>query len=709
MNCQSNGLSSTIEYQLNAAIASWNPILGCLDSLAMNYNSSANIDDGSCNYTSYTVKSVGMNFSPDTIICNIGDTINFILGQSHNAVEVDQNTFLSNGISSNGGFYIGYGQTGSFIPINTQTHYYICQPHVSSGMRGVIIVNPIPVDCNGDNYGLAWVDSCGNCVGGNTVGFPSLPCIEFTPSLNVDLSDKECNVISDLSFTLQQDAYEPDISSVVISSNGGNFNFSGLNINDTVGSSVNVAAGGSLNANTTLFVDFIITNNKISIKSVDNITGQIYSFFTVENTSSGILLVATSLPDPNNVTQGNNQSFFINGLFENLSPSIIIFTSTITSELLDVEIQTSILTIDCTDCNGDFGGLAFIDTCGICVAGNTLNSPCILTIYGCTDSLALNYDPTATTDDGSCTYPVVCTNPVATGLYTDEIIHSRARVHWDNMTSATCLPYKYKIWYREVGTSSWSTKTAQDAGLCQFGLGTTSKMISGLTSGTTYEWQIKSYYCGTTGASVWSALQTFTTADECANVINFAVATPTPTKAVFTWDTTAAYSFVRIKLRVDSISNPMGTDWFSAGGFGVNYPALTRNKNGLTAGQTYRGQAKTWCDPNGGLYRATSWTPLVFWTQPNTIRLEGGTVINNLDVYPNPSRDIFNVNFTSEDIQNLEVRIINVIGEVVYTENLNQFVGEYTKQVDLSTYTKGVYFLEITTDNGVINKKLILQ
>ena len=40
--------------------------------------------------------------------------------------------------------------------------------------------------------------------------------------------------------------------------------------------------------------------------------------------------------------------------------------------------------------------------------------------------------------------------------------------------------------------------------------------------------------------------------------------------------------------------------------------------------------------------------------------------------------------FTSEDVQNLEVRIINVIGEVVYTEDLVQFVGEYTKQVDLS-------------------------
>ncbi|RPG53562.1 MAG: T9SS C-terminal target domain-containing protein, partial [Flavobacteriales bacterium TMED84] len=34
---------------------------------------------------------------------------------------------------------------------------------------------------------------------------------------------------------------------------------------------------------------------------------------------------------------------------------------------------------------------------------------------------------------------------------------------------------------------------------------------------------------------------------------------------------------------------------------------------------------------------------------------------------------------------------------------------EYTKEIDLVKYTKGIYFLEITTENGVINKKLILQ
>ena len=99
----------------------------------------------------------------------------------------------------------------------------------------------------------------------------------------------------------------------------------------------------------------------------------------------------------------------------------------------------------------------------------------------------------------------------------------------------------------------------------------------------------------------------------------------------------------------------------------------------------------------------------IFWTQPTSVRIDGGTAIANLDVYPNPSRGVFNVAFTSEDVQDLEVRVINVVGEVVYTENLQQFVGEYTKSLDLESYTKGVYFLEITTNNGVVNKKLILQ
>ena len=46
-----------------------------------------------------------------------------------------------------------------------------------------------------------------------------------------------------------------------------------------------------------------------------------------------------------------------------------------------------------------------------------------------------------------------------------------------------------------------------------------------------------------------------------SNVGNFAVSTPLTTRATFTWDdSNGAYSFVRIKLRVDSISNPSASD-----------------------------------------------------------------------------------------------------------------------------------------------------
>ena len=65
------------------------------------------------------------------------------------------------------------------------------------------------------------------------------------------------------------------------------------------------------------------------------------------------------------------------------------------------------------------------------------------------------------------------------------------------------------------------------------------------------------------------------------------------------------------------------------------------------------------------------------------------------------------MSFTSEDKQDL--RVLNVIGEEIINEKLEQFIGGYTKQINLSDNAKGIYFLEIETNDTVINIKLILQ
>jgi hypothetical protein len=83
--------------------------------------------------------------------------------------------------------------------------------------------------------------------------------------------------------------------------------------------------------------------------------------------------------------------------------------------------------------------------------------------------------------------------------------------------------------------------------------------------------------------------------------------------------------------------------------------------------------------------------------------------IKNLDVYPNPSRDIFNIRFVSEKIQELSIKVLNVYGELVFEENIGKFIGEFTKSLDLSMSPKGIYILEIKNDDNFISKKIVIQ
>jgi len=83
--------------------------------------------------------------------------------------------------------------------------------------------------------------------------------------------------------------------------------------------------------------------------------------------------------------------------------------------------------------------------------------------------------------------------------------------------------------------------------------------------------------------------------------------------------------------------------------------------------------------------------------------------IDNLFIYPNPSRGLFNISFESLKSQDFEITLHNMIGKVIFSDKFDNFFGKYNHQIDLSTKSKGIYFLEIETNEGVINKKLILQ
>ena len=83
--------------------------------------------------------------------------------------------------------------------------------------------------------------------------------------------------------------------------------------------------------------------------------------------------------------------------------------------------------------------------------------------------------------------------------------------------------------------------------------------------------------------------------------------------------------------------------------------------------------------------------------------------LDNINIYPNPSTGILNLSFRLEKNQDLRIRILNVIGEEIVIDDLDQFTGNYNKQFGLIKYCKGIYFLEIKSESIIINKKFILS
>ena len=81
-------------------------------------------------------------------------------------------------------------------------------------------VSLFPLDCNGDQNGGAYIDNCGNCVGGNT---NEDPCISFSPDVSFLLSSQVTSDTSDIQIDISQDANEPDIATTFMISSAGHF------------------------------------------------------------------------------------------------------------------------------------------------------------------------------------------------------------------------------------------------------------------------------------------------------------------------------------------------------------------------------------------------------------------------------------------------------------------------------------------------------
>ncbi|HET6243792.1 MAG: hypothetical protein H0V01_11725 [Bacteroidetes bacterium] len=102
--------------------------------------------------TTHVLTAIDTEFQPDTLYLEPGDIIEFVSIGYHSATQVDYADWLNNTSNHNGGFWVGFGAPTTdvtFTVDNPGNYYFVCDPHASMGMKGVIIVSdPLNISQN---------------------------------------------------------------------------------------------------------------------------------------------------------------------------------------------------------------------------------------------------------------------------------------------------------------------------------------------------------------------------------------------------------------------------------------------------------------------------------------------------------------------------------------------------------------------------------
>lgn len=119
------------------------------------------------------------------------------------------------------------------------------------------------------------------------------------------------------------------------------------------------------------------------------------------------------------------------------------------------------------------------------------------------------------------------------------------------------------------------------------------------------------------------------------------------------------------------------------------------------------------CLSNGDYYVSVSDSNGCSVNSPVIKMLDVGIQENNhsvfVKIFPNPARDEITLELNLPETQTIQMNMINVSGQKIYSTDLRQLSGVFRKSISLKDKPNGIYYLQIITDHQVINKKMIKQ
>jgi len=89
----------------------------------------------------------------------------------------------------------------------------------------------------------------------------------------------------------------------------------------------------------------------------------------------------------------------------------------------------------------------------------------------------------------------------------------------------------------------------------------------------------------------------------------------------------------------------------------------------------------------------------------------GQLTIDNgqLTIYPNPNSGSFTIELNLPSKENVSLKVMNTLGQVVFNEEYTQMSGVHNIPVNLKPKTAGVYFVKLQTEEGIMIKKVLVD
>ncbi len=344
-------------------------------------------------------------------------------------------------------------------------------------------------------------------------------------------------------------------------------------------------------------------------------------------------------------------------------------------------------------------------------AGQSTRSNAVLAAGGARSTLASSQG-CVPVGGGTCGPPA---SKSATG-----ITQTSATISWAAVPNAV----SYKVAYRVSGTTTWTTKSST----------TTSKILTGLTAGTQYNYKVRAV-CAANGP--FTTVSNFTTLPAGGGCTGVDAYEPNETKATavtipmntdvyplissatdndyFKFLTTSTAP--KIKIVVDGLVADYDVILYKASDgsqLAISQNAGTAAEqiiyNAGTTGVSY----KVYVYGYNGAFNATSCYHIKIFTSATPFR-QGGVLasdnddLNTLFMYPNPAADQVSLSFMSNADMQSTISIVDMMGRTVLTSQEEILAGSNEIDLDLSSVQKGVYTILVEANGTILKQKLVVQ